>query len=190
MEVTADILRHLYWVEGLSVARVGQRIGLPEETTRRLMVANGIPRRQRTWACAGANKGTHMSEEQRSQLSARRREMYASGEIKHWNLGRHWPEETRAKISASLLSGRIAAESYYGPDWRVQRTSCLYRDGYRCQGCGSNRRLVVHHWEPYRFSHDNGLDNLVTLCSRCHQEVHATYRREGFVSEAEADMYA
>ena len=42
-----------------------------------------------------------------------------------------------------------------------------------CQGCGktgaeSGRALDVHHLQPFRFSGDNSLDNLVALCRSCH----------------------
>lgn len=42
-----------------------------------------------------------------------------------------------------------------------------------CRGCGktptaNGRALDVHHIEPFRFSGDNSLDNLVALCRSCH----------------------
>lgn len=97
-----------------------------------------------------------------------RKAAYASGELIHWNVGRHWPLSVREKISASLLDGREPAPSAYG----------------------GVERLEVHHWEPYRFSYDNPLDNLVTLCAVCHGGMHVRYRAEGFTAEAEAALHA
>ena len=190
MEVTAELLNALYWGEGLSTAEVGLRIGVSAESARRLMISHGIPRKPRTWGCAGSNAGKPMPEEQRRLLSEKRKSMYAAGELKHWNKGRKWSAEARQKISRSLLNGRDPSPGSYGPEFRFQRTSCLQRDDYTCQQCGSKERLEVHHWEPYRFSFDNSLENLVTLCADCHDEMHAMYRREGFVAEAEEAMYA
>lgn len=57
---------------------------------------------------------------------------------------------------------------------RAQRRKILRRDGYCCQvpGCPNTIWLEVHH---ILFYADGGLtrpDNLITICSRCHQNVH------------------
>ena len=49
----------------------------------------------------------------------------------------------------------------------------LDRDGWRCQGCGSSVNLEVHHRRFRSQSGNDAEDNLITLCSRCHAEVHA-----------------
>ena len=49
----------------------------------------------------------------------------------------------------------------------------LQRDGWRCQNCGAHEFLQVHH---RRFRSQGGQDseeNMITLCNRCHQELHA-----------------
>jgi RNA-directed DNA polymerase len=52
-------------------------------------------------------------------------------------------------------------------EWRETRTKVLQRDGYRCSQCGSTEELEVHHIKP---TGGNVLDNLLTLCQRCHAE--------------------
>ena len=136
MEMTKDLLTDLYWGQGLSLKEMSARLGISEESIRRAMKKFKVPRRDKTWKCAGWNSGGSLKESQKEHLSKKRKEMYASGELKHWNEGRHWPEEIRKKISKSLLNGRQPAPSSYGDDWRVQRTSCLIRDNYTCQQCG------------------------------------------------------
>jgi 5-methylcytosine-specific restriction endonuclease McrA len=60
-----------------------------------------------------------------------------------------------------------------------RRREVLRRDGYRCTspGCGSARFLEVHHVVPRARGGGHELDNLVTLCSGCHQAWHR--RKEG-----------
>lgn len=58
-----------------------------------------------------------------------------------------------------------------------QREAVLQRDQYKCQKCGSTRQLCVHHKDGKGRSvpigsKNNLLDNLTTLCRRCHLEAH------------------
>lgn len=74
----------------------------------------------------------------------------------------------------------------YGPNWAKQRDKARARDGYRCTNCGApeqpDRQHDVHHVRPFRefnyvpgqnnaYQEANRLDNLVTLCRRCHRAV-------------------
>jgi 5-methylcytosine-specific restriction endonuclease McrA len=48
----------------------------------------------------------------------------------------------------------------------------LQRDGWRCQTCGSSTDLQVHHVNLRSRLGDDAEENLVTLCAKCHNEVH------------------
>jgi len=50
----------------------------------------------------------------------------------------------------------------------------LSRDRNQCQatGCRNTRFLEVHHINPRRVGGSNDLENLITLCSKCHQFLH------------------
>jgi 5-methylcytosine-specific restriction endonuclease McrA len=54
------------------------------------------------------------------------------------------------------------------------RQKVFARDGYRCQAPGCDRTLFleVHHKVPRERGGTNQIDNLTTLCSRCHRYVH------------------
>jgi 5-methylcytosine-specific restriction endonuclease McrA len=52
------------------------------------------------------------------------------------------------------------------------RQQVLSRDGWRCQRCGSMSHLEVHHQEFRSHSGDDSEYNLITLCFKCHHEVH------------------
>ncbi len=84
----------------------------------------------------------------------------------------------------------------YGPNWEQQRALALERDEYRCRRCGvqgtPERPLHVHHIRPFRtfgyvpgeneaYREANRLENLITLCSRCHRLAETSVRlRTGF----------
>ena len=62
-----------------------------------------------------------------------------------------------------------------------ERREVLRRDGYRCQECGWTRKewtrddpriLEIHHIKPHVEGGENLKDNLVTLCSVCHDKIH------------------
>lgn len=58
--------------------------------------------------------------------------------------------------------------------YKKWKKEVLNRDNYRCQNCGSIKNLVVHHIKGFaknkeeRFNVNNG----ITLCQKCHKEVH------------------
>jgi len=48
----------------------------------------------------------------------------------------------------------------------------LERDGWRCQSCGTMRGLEVHHQCWRSALGDDAQQNLITLCHRCHWQIH------------------
>ena len=73
---------------------------------------------------------------------------------------------------------------YYGKNWPDQRLKAIKRDDNQCQECGLRRSehierfeldIHVHHKTPFRTFDDaekaNKLENLQTLCMRCHPSV-------------------
>lgn len=59
------------------------------------------------------------------------------------------------------------------PHWKeISRTRKYWVDGEKCVCCGGNENLNVHH-KFYRNSwYDTQIDDLVTLCHKCHLTVH------------------
>ena len=49
----------------------------------------------------------------------------------------------------------------------------LERDGWRCQYCGRREQLEVHHLRSRAQSGDDSELNLITLCARCHTNLHS-----------------
>ncbi len=57
--------------------------------------------------------------------------------------------------------------------WEKLRTACLRRDKFTCQGCAARRtRLHAHHIVPRHCGGPDELDNLITLCTKCHKRIH------------------
>ena len=76
----------------------------------------------------------------------------------------------------------IADEMWSGAselaDWRDRRIEALERDEYRCQQCGSQENLDVHHRKARKDGGDDSLENLQTLCERCHSQTDTNGRRK------------
>lgn len=57
--------------------------------------------------------------------------------------------------------------------WYKKRRAVLDRDGNQCQNCGSGEGLLeIHHQTPVEEGGSDNLENLRTLCRRCHDESH------------------
>lgn len=84
-----------------------------------------------------------------------------------------------AKFGSSNPNWRGGGGYERGPNWQEQANKARKRDNYKCLGCNkvqSSRKLHAHHVVPYRnFNGDylkaNQLNNLVSLCQRCHNKV-------------------
>ena len=79
----------------------------------------------------------------------------------------------------------------YGPGWKTIKAEIRSRDVV-CQGCGktpedNGRALDVHHLDPFRFSGNNSMDNLVALCRSCHMRAddHGRSGSAKFIRNAE-----
>lgn len=65
---------------------------------------------EKTMGREAHNKGKPQSEEQKKKHSETMKKKFASGELQHWNYGRTTPEETKEKISKSLIGKKISKE--------------------------------------------------------------------------------
>jgi len=68
------------------------------------------------------------------------------------------PKRTRVRLDPEL--------------YEELRNQMLRRDGWRCQLCGTMSNLEVHHKEFRSHSGDDSDQNLITLCTACHADVH------------------
>lgn len=77
------------------------------------------------------------------------------------------PGTTKCKKCLDRQNYEATYRAYGG-----NRIKALERDGHKCRICGkSNRRMTVHHIDGCGSTskhQNNDLDNLITLCLRCH----------------------
>jgi len=52
------------------------------------------------------------------------------------------------------------------------KNQVLERDSWKCQECGSQGNLQIHHLQPRSGLGDDTLANLITLCAFCHGKRH------------------
>jgi len=92
---------------------------------------------------------------------------------KYINITGYHLEDVAIDIRA-LTEGKKLYRLQYQKSNRLDeniRKAVILKDGCKCQECGkSNCVLEVHHIVPRRLHGADILDNLITLCSSCHQE--------------------
>ena len=72
----------------------------------------------------------------------------------------------------SNLRQRMPRLKLASPDYQVLRDQVLKRDVWRCQLCGTSNNLEVHHIKSRCRLGDDTLQNLITLCAKCHATIH------------------
>lgn len=81
-------------------------------------------------------------------------------------------------------------ELYKGKYWSKLRAMALNRDNHLCQMCLRKGKVttadLVHHiiYVKSNFSKALDLDNLMCVCSKCHNKIHARDEKEIFTNES------
>lgn len=88
--------------------------------------------------------------------------------------------KSRQHTYVSHLDTELAAYLYRkhmylkSSSWHSKRQQVLKRDNYCCQICGRHTELNVHHLR-YNKLFNEPLDDLLTLCTTCHTQVHESF---------------
>lgn len=74
-------------------------------------------------------------------------------------------------------------------DYRIFKKNVLARDNHKCQCCGLEKKLHVHHIfsSKYYPSLKTDINNGITLCKYCHQKYHTIYGNKHNVN---AEMFS
>lgn len=97
-------------------------------------------------------------------------------------------EHRKGQQHPGFISG--SAGEHRGSNWQSQKRKVKSRDKHQCQHCGMDepaskvkfgQSLHVHHIRPYylfaTYHAANQMDNLITLCPRCHRIADANHQR-------------
>ena len=84
------------------------------------------------------------------------------------------------------LAERHAKRDVLRVEFNRLRNKVVRRDGNKCTKCGSTIKLEVHHIDGLAESHDNRMENLITLCHPCHMELHG--KKSKFAKDVQASM--
>ena len=82
---------------------------------------------------------------------------------------------------------RVNQEFYNSKQWSLTRNTINNRDRGLCRLCYSEGKIVysecVHHIEEVKDNESLRCDeaNLISLCSRCHREVHLLYKSKASI---------
>lgn len=68
------------------------------------------------------------------------------------------------------------------------RKKVYRRDGYLCALCGSGQYLQIHHVVPRGQGGSDFEENLITLCSKCHAQVHGIDCVPGIIEQADVEQ--
>ena len=89
------------------------------------------------------------------------------------------------KISNKLYDkqyrNKRSTEFYHSKEWNIVRQQAIQRDNGLCKLCLSNKKIksmdIVHHIEEIKDNYSKRLDidNIICLCSSCHNTVHTWY---------------
>lgn len=63
------------------------------------------------------------------------------------------------------------------PQWQAKRRAVLATKGWRCQRCGGEENIHIHHATYERLKYENVETDLFVLCNGCHEEYHRIYQK-------------
>jgi 5-methylcytosine-specific restriction endonuclease McrA len=70
---------------------------------------------------------------------------------------------------------------YQSPEWRRLSKAARDRDQGECALCGSTNRVQAHHRVHRKEGGPDTLENLVSLCARCHRAAHSRPSVDRFI---------
>jgi len=161
------------------------------DAAHRWNIANGIRRKQSSVLAKvleffRANVGKPITGEELRYVAGNKTEW--ARRVRELRTEHGWPVVTRGTGNPSLPVGVYVLEAdRQSPEHDRQisdpvRRAVLGRDDYHCRQCGwsqaewnraNPRNLELHHVKPHVMKGENTEDNLMTLCTVCHDATHA-----------------
>ena len=148
--------------EGLDVTQIAARAGVSYHTVRKALQRHGL----------------QFSPKEKARLSGRVQRGQRRTLTKKRVFTEEWLRNIRHARSgerSNFWKGGITSERAAIGAWTVANAQRVHeRNGFQCVICGSRERLNAHHVDPVWNAPQKGreLDNLTSLCRRCHRDVH------------------
>lgn len=99
--------------------------------------------------------------------------IYPNGLQTRDNGAGYWILECPYYVPYEPYTEKINYDDYIKSNrWAKKRFERLRIDNFQCAKCGSAKNLNVHHITYERLGEEE-MNDLITLCNRCHQEVHS-----------------
>ena len=161
---------------GLSVTQIAEEAGVSYHTVRKALSRFGL-------------QFTHAEKARQSSLSrrGRRRTVRKRGPLTGSALRN--VRRARSGANSNFWRGGVTPERANIGRWTTENAARDHeRCGYRCVLCKSKDDLEAHHLDPVWRSPQRGrdLDNLISLCGRCHDRLHAENLELALLQEATA----
>lgn len=97
-------------------------------------------------------------------------------ELRQQHRGQKYCSEKCSKKAERLFGSKSETDLEYKNQIRFngKKYEVLKRDDYECQICGNKSNLIIHHKDHSGQSNNpnNDVDNLITLCRKCHINIH------------------
>jgi len=86
----------------------------------------------------------------------------------------------------SIFDRKTIYKNYLKSDeWKKLKQETIDRDGGRCRKCHGCYCQEVHHIKYPKDFKDDCLENVISVCSKCHKEIHGIKRQ---VEELDEDF--
>ena len=189
--INSQTLNKLYLKEKLSCKQIADKYRIHSMKVWNWLVEYNIKRRNNSEAHMGELNhfyGQSHTEKTKEKISKKAKEFYNTDYGRKIQSLRGKGFHTLAeRIKQSAIQQGIAISEWKGFskefrninffEWERIRNVVLERDKKICQLCGNKKKkLDVHHLIPYRVSKDNSIENLISLCSKCHHKVEVYYK--------------
>ena len=168
-EIEKEILIRLYIENHLSIRDIAKHLGVAETQIRKSLKFHNIARRMRYWKSSQNKKGKIVS------CAVCGKEIYR----KNYNLNKFnvfFCSWDCLKIHQSITKSiSELPESWRSrKDYRSWRRKILQRDNRTCKMCESIEKPIAHHIVEAKERPDlkYEITNGITLCQKCHIEVH------------------
>jgi len=182
-----DTLYKNHWELGLSFADIAKKYNIHPGTVQYWIKKLNVPVRSRAEAVKNAYETGKVKRKYVRQKMVKVNCTWCGKEIKVWNYrtkktsefycskeckAKHWSKAKRGSNAFNWKGGhwKETVSKRQWSEYKNARKTVLARDNYKCQLCGSKKKLVTHHIIPVRVDESLMFDvnNLITLCEDCH----------------------